>query len=254
MNLAINARDAMPEGGVLRIETEAVVLSGAEAQRRFHAPAGEYVILRVADNGCGMEETTLQHAFEPFYTTKALGEGTGLGLATVYGIVGQSGGYISLDSEPGDGTVFELLLPRMAGLAPAADPTPPPAKHGGNERILLVEDEEVVRQLTRDLLSRDGYDVVVAAEGEEALELAREQTFDLVITDMVMPKLSGKIVAARLLGEQSDLPIIFISGYAHDILGEGLGVSEAFLQKPFSAHELSVAVRTSLDRSTARAA
>ena len=174
MNLAINARDAMPEGGVLGIETEAVVLSAAEAKHRFHAPAGEYVILRVADNGCGMEESTLQHAFEPFYTTKALGEGTGLGLATVYGIVGQSGGYIALDSEPGDGTVFELLLPRMAGVAPTADPTPPPATHGGHERILLVEDEEVVRQLTRDLLSREGYDVVVAAEGEEALELARE--------------------------------------------------------------------------------
>jgi len=137
----------------------------------------------------------------------------------------------------------------MAGVAPTADPTPPPTKHGGHERILLVEDEEVVRQLTRDLLSREGYDVVVAAEGEEALELAREQTFDLVITDMVMPKLSGKIVAARLLGEQPNLPIIFISGYAHDILGEGLGFSEAFLQKPFSAQELSLAVRTSLDRS-----
>ena len=253
MNLAINARDAMPQGGVLRIETDAVVLSAADAKRRFHAPAGEYVILRVADNGCGMEASTLQHAFEPFYTTKALGEGTGLGLATVYGIVGQSGGYIALDSEPGDGTVFELLLPRMAGVASPAEPTPSPAA-GGNERILLVEDEEVVRQLTRDLLSREGYDVVVAAEGEEALELAREQRFDLVITDMVMPKLSGKIVAARLLGEQPHLPIIFISGYAHDILGEGLGASEAFLQKPFSAQELSLAVRTSLDRSTARAA
>lgn len=201
-----------------------------------------------------MDDDTRQRAFEPFYTTKAPGEGTGLGLATVYGIVTQSGGYISLDSEPGAGTTFELLLPRMGGLAPAAEPTLPPRRRGGSERILLVEDEEVVRNLTRDLLSREGYDVVVAAEGEQALELAREHTFDLVITDMVMPKLSGKSVAARLLSDRPDFPIIFISGYAHDVLGGGLGVSEAFLQKPFSAQELSVAVRTSLDRSAPHAA
>jgi CheY-like chemotaxis protein len=163
-------------------------------------------------------------------------------------VIPARGGYISLDGEPGGGTTFELLLPRMAGVAPDVEPAPLPAKQGGSERILLVEDEEVVRQLTRDLLAREGYDVVVAAEGEEALELAREQTFDLVITDMVMPNLSGKIVAARLLEQRPDLPIIFISGYAHDVLGGGLGATEAFLQKPFSAQELWAAVRASLDR------
>ena len=138
----------------------------------------------------------------------------------------------------------------MTGVVLAAKPDTSAGEAGGHERILLVEDEAVVRQLTRDLLSRDGYDVVVAEpRARKRSELAREQTFDLVITDMVMPKLSGKIVATRLLGEQPDLPIIFISGYAHDILGEGLGASEAFLQKPFSAQELSarvVPVRTSV--------
>ena len=254
MNLAVNARDALPEGGVLRIETEVVALTAGDARERFQAPAGEYVLLRIADNGSGMDEATCQRAFEPFFTTKALGEGTGLGLATVYGIVAQSGGYLALDSEPGVGTTFELLLPRMPVPAGAATPGLPQPRRGGSERILLVEDEEVVRNLTRDLLSRDGYDVVVAENGEQALEVAAEHVFDLVITDMVMPRISGKAIADRLLSDRPNLPIIFISGYAHDVLGGGLRVTEAFLQKPFSAHDLSAAVRGSLDRATPRAA
>ena len=254
MNLALNSRDAMPEGGTLRIETEALALTAGEALRRFQAPAGEYVVLRVADNGSGMDEATCRHAFEPFYTTKPLGEGTGLGLATVYGIVGQSGGYIAIDSEPGLGTTFELLLPHVAPLAPAAKPAVVMASGVARERILLAEDEPVVRNLMRTILSRDGYDVVVATDGEDALELSRGQSFDLVITDVVMPKLSGMALAARLLTEQPSLPIIYISGYAHDVGGEDLGASEAFLQKPFSAPALSAAVRASLASSTPRAA
>ena len=201
-----------------------------------------------------MEESTLQHAFEPFFTTKPLGDGTGLGLATVYGIVGQSGGYISLDSEPGAGTVFELLLPRMAGLAPAAEPTPLPAKHGGNERILLVEDEEVVRQLTRDLLSVRGMTSSLRPRVRRRSSSPASRPSTSSSPTWSCRSSAARVVAAHLLGERPDLPIIFISGYAHDILGEGLGASEAFLQKPFSSQELSLAVRTSLDRSTERVA
>jgi signal transduction histidine kinase len=248
MNLALNSRDAMPEGGVLRIETEAVRLTDGDARERFQAPAGEYVVLRVSDDGSGMEEATRQRAFEPFYTTKAPGEGTGLGLATVYGIVAQSGGFIALESKPGAGTTFELLLPQVALRVAAGEPIRAPATDGGSERILLVEDEEVVRNLTHALLSRKGYDVTVASAGGQALELSRDHCFDLVITDMVMPQMSGRALAERLVSERPSLPIIFISGYAHDVSGGDIDAIGVFLQKPFTAHDLSVAVRTSLDR------
>ena len=254
MNLALNSRYAMPDGGALRIETTVVRLTDEDTCRRFQAPTGEYVLLRVADTGSGMDETTRQRAFEPFFTTKPLGEGTGLGLATIYGIVSQTGGYIALQSEQGIGTTFELLLPRAAALASIDTPTLAPTRRGGSERILVVEDEAVVRELTRLLLSGEGYTVTVAADGEQALALAREHSFDLVITDMVMPNMSGTVLAQHLMNERPDRPIIFISGYAHDVSGGELRAGEGFLQKPYSRHDLSVAVRTSLDRSASRAA
>lgn len=254
MNLALNSRDAMQDGGVLKIETEAVRLTSSEALERFQAPAGEYVVLRVADDGSGMDEATRQRAFEPFYTTKALGEGTGLGLATVYGIVAQSGGYTALDSKLGAGTTVEVLLPHLAAHAPISEPPPATVRVGGIEGILLVEDEEVVRNFTQALLSREGYDVTVASAGAQALELVRDHHFDLVITDMVMPGMSGRELVERLARKRPDLPIILISGYAHDVSGDDVGVAHVFLQKPYSAHDLSTAVRHSLDRNAAHAA
>ena len=254
MNLALNSRDAMQDGGVLRIETEVVRLSSGEALKRFQAPAGEYVVLRVADDGCGMDRKTQLRASEPFYTTKALGEGTGLGLATVYGIVAQSGGYIALDSKPGVGTTFEVLLPHVAVSTVATKPAPAPARNGAGERILLVEDEDVVRDFTKLLLTRAGYEVTVASDGRQALQLSRDHTFDLVITDMVMPQMSGKALAKRLGSERPGLPIVFISGYAHDVSGGNAEAVEGFLQKPFSAHDLFVTVQESLDRAPTRAA
>ena len=251
-NLAGPAGDAMPEGGILRIETEAVQLGKVEAQERFHAPAGEYVLLRIADDGSGMDQATQQRAFEPFYTTKAPGEGTGLGLATVYGIVAQTGGFINIESEPGSGTTLDVLLPRVAAAA-VVEPTRTRRPSGGSERILLVEDEEVVRNLTYALLSREGYNVTLASDGAHALELSSVGRFDLVITDMVMPQMSGRALAQQLLEGRPGLPIIFISGYAHDVNGKADSVG-AFLQKPFTAHDLSEAVRQSLDCATQRAA
>ena len=171
MNLGVNARDAMPDGGRLTIETETVDLYQLEANARFEAPGGEYALLRVTDTGVGMDAETRARALEPFFTTKPPGEGTGLGLAMVFGSVRQSGGYLSLASEPGAGTTFEILLPLAAAPAPApaASPTPPaPSRRGGGERVLLVEDEPAVRALACEILADQGYDVVTASDGEEA--------------------------------------------------------------------------------------
>ncbi|HEX7526831.1 MAG TPA: response regulator [Gaiellaceae bacterium] len=246
MNLAVNARDAMPGGGTLAIETETMRLDPDEARRRFEAPAGAYVLLRVSDTGCGMDTATCARAFEPFYTTKEVGKGTGLGLATVFGSVRQNGGYISLTSEPGAGTAFEILLPLVTAtvIAPAAPSTR--TRIVGTERILLVEDNTAVRALARDILTDKGYDVLTAADGEEAFNLSRDQPFDLLITDMVMPKLSGKELAVRLRRARPGLPVVFMPGYAYDTAGD-LTARDAFIQKPFSAHDLGKTVRVTLD-------
>jgi len=249
MNLAVNARDAMPDGGILRIETETVELAGPEARRRFDAPEGEYALLRVADTGIGMDAETRVHALEPFFTTKPPGEGTGLGLSMVFGSVRQSGGYLSLASEPGAGTTFEILLPLVAALAPAEPLAASRLRDTtGSERILLVEDEPAVRALTCEILADRGYDVVAAADGEEAVGLAAAQSFDLVVTDMVMPKMRGAELAAKLRRSHVGLPVIFMSGYAYSTAeGGGLAHDDLFIQKPFSAHDLTVLVRMTLD-------
>jgi two-component system, cell cycle sensor histidine kinase and response regulator CckA len=252
INLAVNARDAMPGGGVLSLETERIRLVEGEAVRRFQAPGGEYVLLRVSDTGCGMDDDTRAHAFEPFFTTKALGEGTGLGLATVFGIVSQNAGFIALTSEPDAGATFEILLPLTTAPVAAAVRSSAPRKHvRGTERILLVEDDPVVRALTREILVGNGYDVIVASDGDEALGLSRDHPFDLLITDIVMPKLSGKELALRLLRAQPGLPVVYMSGYAHDTAGERLTADDTFIQKPFTANDLATTVRAKLDSARA---
>jgi signal transduction histidine kinase len=248
MNLALNARDAMPDGGTLAIETETVDADEGEAGRQSLSSPGRYVLLRVSDTGCGMDADTRARAFEPFFTTKPLGEGTGLGLATVFGSVRQNEGFITLTSEPGIGTTFEIRLPLVA--APVGAPVVPsaPARVLGTERILLVEDEEIVRELVREILVGEGYDVLVATNGEEALRISSTRPFDLLVTDIVMPKMSGKELAARLRRSRPDLRIVCMSGYAYDAVGgDGLTPGDGFIQKPFSARELATTVRATLD-------
>jgi signal transduction histidine kinase/ActR/RegA family two-component response regulator len=248
MNLAVNARDAMPDGGTLTIETEAVRLEESEARRRFEAPAGDYALLRVSDTGFGMDAATRTHAFEPFFTTKEVGEGTGLGLATVFGSVSQNGGHIALLSEPGAGATFEILLPLVAAPVPATAAPSTPPRVLGTERILLVEDDATVRALAQEILVGKGYDVLAAADGEEAFGLAVEHPFDLLITDMLMPKLSGKELVARLRHARPGLPVVLMSGYAYDAAGnDDPTAGDAFIQKPFSMHDLVVTVRATLD-------
>jgi len=240
LNLAVNARDAMPAGGQLTIETMNV-----------EGPSGRVVRIRVEDEGVGISEEVRSHLFEPFFTTKEVGKGTGLGLATAYGIVQQSGGTISVTSEVGRGTCFLVDLPRVAG-APA--PKPPLARAGdnsGSETVLLVEDEESVRNLTRRLLEHHGYSVLSAPDGASALELARHHpgTIDLLLTDVVMPGMSGPHLADVLIPEIAGIRCIFMSGYAATTLEQKILLRRdaAFLQKPFTATELMRRVREILD-------
>jgi CheY-like chemotaxis protein len=194
-----------------------------------------------------MDPVTARHAFEPFFTTKEPGKGTGLGLATVYGIVTQSGGRIRMSSTPGAGTSFEILLPRSEPAA-AREPEERADAPQGSERILLVEDEQIVRELTREMLEQRGYDVICAARPDEALELAAREDVDLLLTDVVMPEMNGPSLASILRRSRPELPVLFTSGYTADarLYGEGDGNAQ-FLQKPYSAGELAEAVRTSLD-------
>ncbi|HKQ59040.1 MAG TPA: PAS domain S-box protein [Candidatus Eisenbacteria bacterium] len=252
MNLAINARDAMPNGGQLTLTTSNADLDESFANRHHPVPAGAYVVIEVSDTGIGMDADTQARLFEPFFTTKERGKGTGLGLATVYGIVKQSGGYIWVYSESGKGTVFKVYLPRL--LEPSETvvaATPAERLPGGTETVLLVEDEAQVRDLLRGMLERHGYHVLVARSGEEALAVAggRVGALDLLITDVVMPGIGGPELAARLTLRHQGLRVLHISGYTDDAVLR-LGVSEgvaAFLQKPFTIEALLVKVREVLD-------
>src|SRR5262245_7646776 len=218
MNLAVNARDAMPRGGKLTISTNTVEVNEAYAQIRPDACPVLYVCLRVDDTGCGMDAATLRRIFEPFFTTKEVGKGTGLGLATVYGSVKQHGGWVEVASEVGVGTTFRIFLPAGGALpmTQTADSATQPVD-GGHETILLVEDENGVRERARNGLCRYGYAVVCAEDSTEALELWEEQRerIDLLLTDMVMPNgLNGRELAQRLRSERPDLKVIYSSGYS----------------------------------------
>jgi two-component system cell cycle sensor histidine kinase/response regulator CckA len=253
MNLALNARDAMRGGGRLTIETLDVDLPEGYAYRQIgiDIPAGSYVMLVVSDTGDGMTPEVKARLFEPFFTTKPATQNTGLGLATVYGIVAQSGGYIWVDSEPGRGTAFKICFPKVESEDDTTAPTSQPAEPaGGSETILLVEDEDTVRIVASRVLTTRGYVVHNAANGEEALALARKLggALDLVLTDVVMPDMGGVELVDRLLQLRPGLKVVYMSGYAHgDKLLEPQGVDRSFLQKPFSTESLSLKVREVLD-------
>ena len=254
MNLAVNARDAMPTGGKLTLETANVDLDEAYAADHYPARAGPFVMLAVSDTGIGMSEETQAHMFEPFFTTKEKGKGTGLGLATVYGIIKQSGGFIWVYSEVGHGTTFKLYLPRVEELAErAAAPAHTRARPArGTETILVVEDEAPVRNVARQVLERHGYTVLEAARAEAALDIATRYsgTIHLLLTDVVMPGLNGRELASRLADLRPDARVIFMSGYTdeavtrHGVLEPG----SAYVQKPFTPDAIARKVREVLDQ------
>jgi two-component system, cell cycle sensor histidine kinase and response regulator CckA len=250
MNLAVNARDAMPDGGRLTIETADVELDASYAATHPEVTPGSYVMLGVSDTGIGMDEHTRTHAFDPFFTTKDVGQGTGLGLATVYGIVKQSGGHVWLYSEAGRGTTFKFYFPAVEDATEADRPTVegPPQ---GTETILLVEDERAVRMVTRLTLEALGYQVMEAENGVEAIAVARAHSkeIDLVLTDVVMPEMNGRQMVEVLRAERPGVRVLYMSGYTDDaVVRHGvLSAEEAFLQKPFGTTGLAVKVRQVLD-------
>jgi nitrogen-specific signal transduction histidine kinase/ActR/RegA family two-component response regulator len=240
LNLAVNARDAMPVGGRLLLETRNAELD-EDSARQVGVGPGPYAILRVTDTGAGMDKETQARIFEPFFTTKEQGKGTGLGLATVYGVVAQSGGHIQVLSEPARGTTFEVYLPRVdAGPpAPAAEDRQAPKGAG---TLLVVEDEPQVRALASAILRASGYVVLEAASGEQALRVAAEHPgeIDLLVTDMVMPNMTGSQLADRLTSERPGTPVLYMSGYTEGAALEpsALRQGAAFLQKPFAPDAL----------------
>jgi signal transduction histidine kinase/CheY-like chemotaxis protein len=252
MNLAINARDAMPNGGTLTIETADTELDESYAAEHLEVCPGPYVMLAVSDTGIGMDRETQSRIFEPFFTTKEAGKGTGLGLATVYGIVKQSGGHLWVYSELGHGTTFKVYLPRVANAAEGAQaPAASNPLPKGTETILLVEDDESLRDLAREILEEQGYAVLKASTGKMALELAEEHAgpIHLVMTDLVMPGMSGRELAERVTKRRLESRVLFMSGYTDDAL-ERQGILEgnaAFVGKPFTLDGLLRKVREVLD-------
>ncbi len=258
MNLAVNARDAMPEGGKLRIETANVELDQAYAWQHAGAKPGYYIMLAVIDAGAGIDAETLAHIFEPFFTTKEVGKGTGLGLATVYGVVKQSGGYIWVDSEPKKGSSFQIFLPRVEEPACTITATTPLVETiGGSETILLVEDAEPLRKLTQSFLESHGFRVLVAQNGDEAIQVEAQHSgkINLLLTDVVMPGMNGRVLSERLLPKQPGMRVLYISGYTDSFIA-GHGVLErgmVLLHKPFTEDALIRKVREVLDTKLAEA-
>ena len=252
MNLVVNARDAMPQGGRLTIETANVQLDATYARDHATVRPGSYVMLAVSDTGIGMDQETQAHIFEPFYTTKSSGQGTGLGLSTVYGIVKQSGGYIWVYSELSQGTTFKVYLPVVdGGIEAKPNETQVPAANKGTETILLVEDEEAVRELARMVLISNGYSVIAAENPAHAEELAAKHSSEiqLMLTDVVMPGMSGHDLARRISARNPKIRVLYMSGYTDNVIAQG-GVLEhgvCFLQKPFSPRGLAAKVREVLD-------
>jgi CheY-like chemotaxis protein len=251
MNLAVNARDAMPEGGRLVIQTANAELDGSNLARRGYAKAGRYVMLSVSDTGCGMDKETQAHIFEPFFTTKGPGQGTGLGLSTVYGIVKQSGAYIWVYSEPDQGTSFKIYFPRIEAAANpiACDETSDVL--GGSETILLVEDDESMRELTRRCLQIGGYTVVDVPNGESAIRTLAQYSdpVHLLLTDVIMPGISGRQLGEGLSLMRPEMKVLYMSGYTADLIAHH-GILEpqvALLEKPFTKETLLRKVRKVLD-------
>jgi len=254
MNLAVNARDAMRGGGTLAVETANVTITASRRlPEQAPMPPGRYVELRVSDTGVGIDEGTRRHLFEPFFTTRDTGKGTGLGLATVYGIVKQSGGFVWVDSAVGEGSTFTVDLPFVDEPVQAAEAAPAgPADVRGTETVLLVEDESAVRAIARETLRARGFKVLEAQNGEEALRVAEGTpgAIDLLLTDVVMPGISGRTLADRLKAQRRGLRVLYMSGYTADALGHH-GVLDAgisYLQKPFASDQLARKVREVLDQ------
>lgn len=257
INLAVNARDAMGGGGRLTIGTENFTNRKPRKLISEEMPPGHWILIRVADTGCGIQEEHLGRIFEPFFTTKAVGEGTGLGLATVYGIIRQTGGFLDVESAVGKGTAFHIYLPRTmeteqeeTAEAPGAE-TGEPKDLTGSERILLVEDEDAVRTFSQRALSNKGYEVLTADSGESALELMERQenrNIDLLVTDVVMPVMDGPTLARRMRETSPNLRIIFMSGYTEDKLKDHMGENIYFLPKPFTLRQLAEKVKDVLGR------
>ncbi|MFN7997552.1 MAG: chemotaxis protein CheB [Bryobacteraceae bacterium] len=251
LNLVLNARDAMPDGGTIAISTANIKVDQSFSERHPTVPAGDYVAVTVRDTGRGMDKETQSHIFEPFFTTKTKGGGVGLGLATVYNIVKQSGGYIWAYSELGVGTTFRAYLPRIAAETAERSKVQEPAEPKGTETILLVEDESAVRHLVRRFLDMRGYKVLEAGDAPEALRMSREypETIHLMVTDVVMPRMSGRELALQLASERPDMNVLYMSGHTedaivhHGVLKKGL----EFLQKPFTQQEFTSRVRHILD-------
>ena len=253
MNLAVNARDAMPNGGKLSIHIALSHNATAHQLPTGVLEPGPYIVLTVTDSGSGMTDTVKAHLFEPFFTTKAVGKGTGLGLATCYGIVRQSAGHIQLDSAPGQGTTFRIYLPAVAAsAAPRPVTLEAPAGPQATEWILVAEDEPGLRELATSLLREAGYSVLEAANGMDALQLAAQHSdhpIHLLLTDVVMPKMGGRELAERLHAQRPDTKLLFTSGYSDDVLTQHgvLAPSIAFLAKPYTPAALSRKVRQVLD-------
>ena len=237
VNLAVNARDAMPAGGQLIVATASVSIDADHAASRVGLAPGRYVSLKVSDTGAGMPQDVIDRAFEPFFTTKAKGEGTGLGLATVYGIVTQLGGHVQIYSELGFGTTFTILLPETSQAVEEPSSAPPTHQGGGGETVLVVEDEAAMREVTRRILARNGYRVLTADNGLHAIEVAASHTgdIDILVTDVVMPQMLGKEAAEQIRAHYPAVKVLFMSGYTPGgVLGSGVNL----IEKPFTEASL----------------
>jgi len=250
LNLVVNARDAMPDGGTARIETEAVELDATYAETHPYTAPGDYVRLTVSDNGTGMDAEVAEHAFDPFFTTKPTGKGTGLGLATVYGAVRQAGGSIDIYTEPGLGTTFKLYFPLTAEhrVERARDNGAGHGHHKASGTVLVVEDEDAVRKLTVRILHDHGFEVIEAADPQKAFTLLEPHRVDLLLTDVIMPGMSGTKLAEQLVGLRPDLKVVYMSGYTDDFLAHQ-GILEqgiSLVEKPFTAKALISSVCAAL--------
>jgi len=250
VNLAINARDAMPGGGKLTIHTATTEVDAEHASSRVGLHAGLYASLKVSDTGVGMPPEVIDRAFEPFFSTKAKGEGTGLGLATVYGIVAQAGGYVQIYSEPGIGTTFTVMLPATSRPARDATVSPQSVQRGSGETVLVVEDEAAMREVTRRILARNGYQVITATDGRDAIEVAARHPgrIDVLVTDVIMPQLPGKEAAERIKVRYPAVKVLFMSGYWHGVLDSQsvLAADVNLIEKPFTEKALLAKLREAI--------
>jgi CheY-like chemotaxis protein len=252
MNLIVNARDALQEHGRITIETGVFELGEEFIRIHAYGEPGSYALLTVSDSGEGMDEATRRRIFEPFFTTKVVGKGTGLGLSMVYGIVKQHKGYITVTSEPGNGAIFSIYLPLVAGVAPEAEMMTPAVESRGGETVLLAEDDPDVRGLTKMVLENFGYRVIEAVDGEEAVRKFKEQSsaIDLLVFDIIMPKKNGKDAYQEIKQARPDIKVLFTSGYTADVIHKKgiLDPDMVFIMKPISPTVFLGKVREVLDK------